>query len=144
MLTAAASLLGGGAFDDEDPILTQYAASLSGTAPAELKAIERLCRSLNLYTNLGDTDGQVQACDALCEMCGTPTGGFFLSRAVVDQGTLPSLVVVLHGAKPEPSRAAAALLAEICARGGEQRKAVVRSGALRPLVALLRPVLSFS
>ena len=138
MLTAAASLLGGGAFDDEDPILTQYAASLSGSAPAELKAIERLCRSLNLYTNLGDTDGQVQACDALCEMCGTPTGGFFLSRAVVDQGTLPSLVVVLHGAKPEPSRAAAALLAEICARGGEQRKAVVRSGALRPLVALLR------
>ena len=66
MLAGLSSFLGGGAFDEEeDRILTQYAASLSGSAPAELKAIERLCRSLNLYVNLSDTDGQVQACDAL-------------------------------------------------------------------------------
>ena len=138
MLSTVTSLLGSSTFADEDPILTQYAASLSGSAPAELKAIERLCRSLNLYTNLNDTDGQVQACDALCEMNHTPNGSLFLARAVMDQGTLPSLVVVLHGGKPEPCRAAAALLAEICGRASEQRKAVVRSGALKPLVSLLR------
>ena len=56
MLAAAASLLTGGAFEDDEPILTQYAASLSGSAPSELKAIERLCRSLNLYVNLGDAE----------------------------------------------------------------------------------------
>ena len=138
MLAAAASFLTS-PFDDEEPILQQYAASLSGTAPQELKALERLCRSLNLYVNLNDTEGQVQACDALVEMCHTTAnGGLFLSRTVLDQGTLPSLVVILHGAKSEPCRAGAALLAEICGRNAELRKAVVRSGALRPLVALLR------
>lgn len=142
MLQMASALLGGSSFGDEEPILQQYAASLSAGAPAELKALERWCRSLNIYVNLGDAEGQVQACDALQEMCSSKSagglGGPLLARACLDQGTLPSLVVVLHGARAEPCRAASALLAELCAAGSEQRKAVVRSGALKPLVAHLR------
>ena len=86
MLGAVASLITGdsGDFTTDEPILTQYAAALSGSAPAELMALEKLCRSLNLYVNLGDAEGQVQACDMLCEMCRTITGGSLLgSRAVL-------------------------------------------------------------
>ena len=116
--------------DDEDPILQQYAFALSGSAPTELKALERWCRALNLYVNLGDAEGQVHACDALHEMCkaGADSGrtGTLLARACLDQGTLPSIVVVLHANREEPCRAASALLAELCAAGSEQRKAIVQ------------------
>ena len=44
-------------------------ARFSGSAPAELKAIERLCRSLNLYVNVGDVDGQVQDGILSCPRC---------------------------------------------------------------------------
>ena len=141
MLQMASALLGGSSFgDDEEPILQQYAASLSGNASQELKATERWCRSLNLYVNMGDAEGQVQACDALQLMCSSSEtlGGQLLARAVLDQGTMPSLVMILHGARAEPCRAASGLLAELCAAGSEQRKAIVRSGALKPLVAHLR------
>lgn len=131
-----AALIGEGPQDEG--LLTQYHAALDPyfSAPADLKALERLCRALNLYVNLGDAEGQVQACDALCEMLRNGAGGL-AGRAVLDQGTLPSLVVVLQGARTEPCRAAAALLAEVCT-GAQQRRAVVRSGLLRPLVELLR------
>ena len=86
MLAAAASFLSA-PFEDDEPILQQYAASLSATAPQELKAVERLCRSLNLYVNLNDREGQVKACDMLVEMCHTTaSAALFLSRAVHHRG----------------------------------------------------------
>ena len=70
------ALFGSSSFgEDDEPILQQYAFALSGTAPQELKALERWCRALNLYVNLGDAEGQVEACDALHEMCKTGASG---------------------------------------------------------------------
>ena len=122
--------------DSELDHLAQYAHALRGNAPAELKALERHSRSLNMYVNIGDEEGQVKACDELSEMVRVGAGGL-AGRAIIDQGTLPSLVMVLQGRKTEPCRAAAALIAELCG-GTQQRHAIVRSGLIRSLVALLR------
>lgn len=128
---------GGASGPRDEDVLVGYAHTLSASAPLELKDLEQTARALNLYTNVGDAEGQAQACDALCERVRAGVGGL-AGRAVIDQGTLPSIIVILQGGREEPCRAAAALLSEICSAGGEQRRAVVRSGALRPLVPLLR------
>ena len=52
-----------------------YDAALSGSAPQDLKVLERHARALNVYVNLGDAEGQVQACDALTEMLHAGAGG---------------------------------------------------------------------
>ncbi|KOO22970.1 hypothetical protein Ctob_007218, partial [Chrysochromulina tobinii] len=69
---------------DED-VLVGYAHTLSASAPLELKDLEQTARALNLYTNVGDAEGQTQACDALCERVRAGVGGL-AGRAVIDQG----------------------------------------------------------
>ena len=121
------SVFGVGVGDAALPL--QYA--LAETAPAELKVLERVCRSLHLYVNLGDHEGQVWACDELSKMCSAALGGRLAlgTSAVLEHGVLPSLVVILRAAREAPCRAAAALLAELCA-SAEVRRALLKSGAI--------------
>ena len=118
---------------DED-VLTQYAAALTN-APEAAQALEKGVRMLNLFTNMGDLAGQVEACDALCETCRAGSGA--PGRAIVDHGALVALKAILQGARIEPCRAAAELIAALCSVA-DQRRAVVRSGLLKPLIVLLR------
>ena len=70
MLTAVSTVLdafGGASGPRDEDVLVNYAHALSASAPLELKDLEQTARALNLYTNLGDAEGQAQACDALCE-----------------------------------------------------------------------------
>ncbi len=117
--------------DDE---LAMYAASLTN-APEAARAIEKGARMLNLFANLRDVEGQIQACDALTEMCRAGAGA--PARAIVEHDVLPALVSIVQAGRTEPCRAAAELTAELCG-GAEQRRAVVRSGMLKPLISLLR------
>eukprot|EP00966_Prymnesium_polylepis_P234637 5427461-Prymnesium_polylepis.1 len=124
--------------------LDQYHAALTGDGGEILLKLERNARRLHMFTNLGDFEGLVQACDALTEMCrSTRQASEFgpainIDQAVLDQGVLTSLTVVLgRENQPESSRAAAELLAEL-ASGAEQRRALMHSGVLKPLVLQIR------
>jgi hypothetical protein len=119
--------------------LDQYQATLTGGTDIQV-TLERNVRLLHMFANLGDGEGQVQACDTLTELCRSTrrsAAKLVLDQALIDQGALTSLLVLLRTERVEPCRAAAELLTELTS-GAEQRRALVRSGVLQPLLERMR------
>ena len=114
--------------------LSQYVASLGGGSEEQV-ALEKSLRLLHMFVRFGDALGTVQACDALVQLIRT---GGATRQAVLDGSALPSLVLVLQTDRPDSWRAATELLAELAAGDDHQRRALLRSGAVPPLVQHLR------
>ena len=118
----------------EGGALSQYVASLGGGSEEQV-ALEKSLRLLHMFVRFGDALGTVQACDALVQLIRT---GGATRQAVLDGSALPSLVLVLQTERPDSWRAATELLAELAAGDDHQRRALLRSGAVPPLVQHLR------